>query len=64
MILFGLFVLICMCIMHPEMILGFLSPFIVLILVILYEAIKNKIKYGYFMPWEHREELRKKEFDG
>ena len=43
MILFGLFVLICMCIMHPEMILGFFSPFIVLILVILYEAIKNKI---------------------
>lgn len=63
MILFGLFVLICMCIMHPAMILGFFSPFIILILVILYGLIKNKIKFGYYMPWEHREELRKKGFD-
>ena len=63
MILFGLFILICTCILDPTMILIVLSPFIVLILVILYEAIKNKIKYGYFMPWEHREELRKKGFD-
>ena len=63
MILFGLFVTICMCIMYPEMILIYLSPFILFIIAILYELIKNKIKYGYCMSWEHREELRKKGFD-
>lgn len=63
MILFGLFVLICMCIMYPSVIIIYLSPFIIMFLMILYEPIKNKIKYGYFNPWEHREELRKKGFD-
>lgn len=58
--IFLIFVTICICIIYPGLIIIILSPFIIMLGAILIHAIKNKINTGYWCPWEHREELKKK----
>lgn len=60
MILLLLFIFIVACVTTPMLIVVFLTPFAVGLLWIGAYAIRNKIKYGYCCPWEHREELKKK----
>ena len=60
MILFGLFVLICMCIIHPSLLIVYLSPVVIFFICMGYHLIRWKIKTGYFRPWEHFDELYKK----
>ncbi len=58
--IFLIFVTICICIIYPGLTVIILSPFIIMLGAILIYAIKNKITTGYWCPWEHREELKKK----
>lgn len=60
MLLFGIFVLILMCVAMPELMFICGLPFILMGLYLLGYVIKLKIKTGYYFPWEHREELKKK----
>lgn len=60
MLLFGIFCIIVTCLVCPPLIIAYLSPFIIMIGAILFGALRNKIKYGYWEPWSHREELEKK----
>jgi hypothetical protein len=60
MILFGFFCLIVACATCPLIIVPLVAPFIYMIGGALAHGIYYKIKYGYFLPWEHRDELKKK----
>lgn len=50
MILFGLFVLICMCIIHPSLLIVYLSPVVIFFIYMGYNFIKWKLKYGVWLP--------------
>ena len=50
MILFGLLVLICMCIIHPSLLIVYLSPVVIFFICLGYHMIRWKIKYGVWLP--------------
>ena len=58
--LFVIFCIIVACCTCPAIILVYASPFIAIFGWMVVCAIKEKIRTGYFFPWEHREELKKK----
>ena len=58
--LFVIFCIILSCCECPPLILVYASPWIIGLIYLAIYAIRLKIKTGYFFPWEHREELKKK----